>query len=154
MKYILIAICASLLTTAAKATPITAVWVKQSVPFHYSSFEDAYSCHYVAHQAKEMLGKLGARDVNVKCHNGLPDYSFVDATLEFSSAVAAEAGDSRGAIEPAMWQSSEIKGREACSFNQAMGRALVHAVGARNVNDHSNCWNSQGTYRFSLEALK
>jgi hypothetical protein len=132
----------------ADDTLVSSNYVAKEVNFSYWSRWSAYSCDYVQEQATTFLKALGAIDIKVSCTGGLPYTSQFSSFITFDVLQPDAAGDLK-----AKYSLAQIKGNESCSFNVALLNEILRVLPSRSVHASNSCWESQGSYTYSLEVL-
>ncbi|MES2856997.1 MAG: hypothetical protein V4692_14105 [Bdellovibrionota bacterium] len=138
----------SILISGQVAQAETVTWSPKTAKFSYSNTRAYYGCEYAQAQVKHYMNLIGARDVEVDCSGGLPDFNSLNLEVNFLAAVVTSDG------VDAEWTPVVLKSRESCEFNETIVRNLLKHFATRDNDTQSSCWNSEGSFTYEFETLK
>jgi hypothetical protein len=126
----------------------TVSWTPRTEKIVYSSLRAYYSCDYAEQRAKHYAEILGAKDVEVRCTGGLPEFTSINIDVTFLAPTVTFDGD------VATWQPVSIKTRESCDFNEMIAKRIMKAFPTREMTTQSSCWNAEGSFSYDFEVLR
>lgn len=135
MKYATLLFALALIAIAGTANATEAT----PFSFDYNSQESYYSCSYAESQAKKVLKTMGANVLDVNCSGGI-DHNML-MPLSMDGGFILEAQGTRTVV---------LKGRDSCDFNVKLINTILATIPTASVKAQSNCWNSEGNYRFEV----
>lgn len=145
---------AAIPTLAVAQDSVSAVWVPKQVQFIYQGFTTHYSCDGLRDQVRDMLQKLGARDLKVReygCARAVgpdpfPGVSVSMRVLVPASSTASSAAKSVGAPVDAQWKDVVLLGANSsfedqgnCELIEQFKETFLPLFATRNVKYGSTC---------------
>ena len=159
---------ASILLGAVPALAATqgvdAVWAPREVSFVYQGFTTHYSCDGFRDKVREVLSKLGARDLKVRAWGcirlvGVEPFPGVKVTMQVLVPVSSEHGEKSGPVVPAHWQNVVLMASNAsleeqgnCELIEQFKETFLPLFSARQISYQSNCIPHQLTLGTHLSA--
>jgi len=141
-------------TLAVAQDSVSAVWVPKQVQFIYQGFTTHYSCDGLRDQVRDMLQKLGARDLKVReygCARAVgpdpfPGVSVSMRVLVPASSTASSAAKSTGAPVDAQWKDVVLLGANSsfedqgnCELIEQFKETFLPLFSTRDVKYGSTC---------------
>jgi len=178
MEYAVVRLRA-LLRTAAAAVALTAlpalalaqesveaVWVPRHVSFVYQAFTTHYSCDGLRESIRDLLARLGARDLKVQAYGctsfGIEPFPGVRVTMRVLVPAASTHDHEAGPVVRAHWQNvvlmpsnAELQEQGNCELIEQFKETFLPLFTTRHIDYQSNCIPHQltlGTH-LSAEAL-
>jgi hypothetical protein len=154
-------------TLALAEGSVSAVWVPKHVEFFYQGFTTHYSCDGLRDQIRDMLAKLGARDLKVReigCVRlvGPTEFPGVSVTMHVlvpaSSQEASKAKDASSPLQ-AQWKNvilmppnADYNDQGNCELIEQFKETFLPLFSTRNVKYASTCVPHQLTLGTHLSA--
>ena len=145
---------------------VEAVWVTHSVNFVYQGFTTHYSCDGLRGKIREMLSKLGARDLQVRAFGctriGVEPFPGVRVTMQVLDPAPSEHEGKAAPLVPAHWQNvvlmapvASLQEQGNCELIEQFKETFLPLFTTRHIDYRSNCVPHQLTLgtRLSAEVL-
>ncbi len=159
------AVLGALPALAVAQGSVEAVWVPRHVTFIYQGFTTHYSCDGLQDKVREMLSKLGPRDLKVFSYGcsrlvGVEPSPGVRVTMQVLVPAASEQGKkATGAAISAHWQNVEIMAANSsfeeqgnCELIQQFKEKFLPLFTTRHIRYQANCIPHQLTLGTHLSA--
>ena len=149
---------------AQAVAQVDAVWVPRHVSFVYQGFTAHYSCDGLRDKVREMLSKLGARNLEVReqgCTRlvGVEPFPGVRVTMQVLVRASLEHGKNTGPVVAAHWQNVVLMPSNAsvaeqgnCELIEQFKETFLPLFTARSISYQSNCFPHQLTLGTHLSA--
>jgi hypothetical protein len=149
---------------AATAPGARAVWASRQISFVYQGFTTRYSCDGLREDIRDMLAKLGARDLEVRAYGctrlvGVEPFPGVRVTMKVLVPAPAHADKKAGALLAAHWQEVVLMPDEAglqdegnCELIEQFKQTFLPLFTTRHIRYQSNCIPHQLTLGTHLSA--
>lgn len=143
---------------------LEAVWVPRHVTFVYQGFTTHYSCGGLRDKIREMLSKLGARDLKVREQGciragGVEPFPGVRVTMQVLVPASSQHGKAAGAWIEAHWQNvvlmpgnASLEEEGNCELIEQFKETFLPLFTTRNIRYQSNCIPHQLTLGTHLSA--
>ena len=154
----------SLPALGARQESLEAVWAPRHVTFVYQGFTTHYSCGGLRDKIREMLSKLGARDLKVREQGcvragGVEPFPGVRVTMQVLVPASSEHGKAAAAAIEAHWQNVVLMPGNAsfeeegnCELIEQFKETFLPLFTTRNIHYQSNCIPHQLTLGTHLSA--
>ena len=149
---------------AAPQGGVEAVWASRQVTFVYQGFTTHYSCDGLRDTIREMLSRLGARDLKVRAQGctrtvGVDTFPGVRVTMQVLVPASSEHGKKAGPVVAAHWQNVVLMPRNAsvseqgnCELIEQFKETFLPLFTTRHISYRSNCIPHQLTLGTHLSA--
>ena len=143
---------------------IAAVWAPRHVTFIYQGFTTHYSCDGLRDEIRNMLTKLGPRDLRVGALGcirgaGVEPFPGVRVTMKVLVPAASEHGKAAGAPVAAHWQNVVLMASNGgfeeqgnCELIEQFKETFLPLFTTRHISYQSNCVPHQLTLGTHLSA--
>ncbi len=149
---------------AAAPVSIEAVWMPRHVTFVYQGFTTHYSCGGLRDKIRQMLAKLGARDLKVREQGciragGVEPFPGVRVTMQVLVPASSKHGKAMGPAVRAHWQKVVLMPSDAsieeegnCELIEQFKETFLPLFSTRDIRYQSNCIPHQLTLGTHLSA--
>lgn len=150
--------------TAAEQGPVQAVWMTRQVSFLYRSFTTHYSCDGLREKIRELLSKLGARELEVHEQHcitlgGADPFPGVRVVMQVLVPASSERGGKAGDAISAHWEkvvlmrsTASLEQQGQCELIKQFKEAFLPLFSTRHVSFEANCVPRQIDFGSHLSA--
>ena len=141
-----------------------AIWAPRQVTFVYQGFTTHYSCDGFRDKVREMLAKLGARELKVRSYGcsrlvGVEPFPGVKVSMQVLVPASSENARQAGSAVAAHWQDIVLMPANAdpqeqgnCELIEQFKETLLPLFTTRHISYRSNCLPHQLTLGTHLSA--